>query len=119
MPEVAAAVVAHDLQSESVRRPAQCGRVDPGRVAHLLEGRRLEHVAGVAEQEPRKSPEVCQRRPELPGGSHRPGIVLGLSGVTAVSAGQTFTAALKSDGTLDSITKEWLSDKASAPVLQP
>ena len=28
-------------------------------------------------------------------------------------------AALKSDGTLDSITKEWLSDKASAPVLQP
>lgn len=28
-------------------------------------------------------------------------------------------AALKSDGTLDSITKEWLSDKANAPVLQP
>jgi polar amino acid transport system substrate-binding protein len=28
-------------------------------------------------------------------------------------------AALKSDGTLDAITKEWLSDKASAPVLQP
>jgi polar amino acid transport system substrate-binding protein len=28
-------------------------------------------------------------------------------------------AALKSDGTLDSITKEWLSDKASAPVIQP
>ncbi len=28
-------------------------------------------------------------------------------------------AAMKSDGTLDSITKEWLSDKASAPVLQP
>jgi len=27
--------------------------------------------------------------------------------------------ALKSDGTLDAITKEWLSDKASAPVLQP
>jgi polar amino acid transport system substrate-binding protein len=28
-------------------------------------------------------------------------------------------AALKSDGTLDSITKEWLADKASAPVIQP
>jgi polar amino acid transport system substrate-binding protein len=28
-------------------------------------------------------------------------------------------AALKSDGSLDSITKEWLSDKASAPVFQP
>jgi len=28
-------------------------------------------------------------------------------------------AALKSDGSLDAITKEWLSDKASAPVLQP
>jgi polar amino acid transport system substrate-binding protein len=28
-------------------------------------------------------------------------------------------AALKSDGTLDAITKEWLSDKASAPVIAP
>ena len=28
-------------------------------------------------------------------------------------------AAIKADGTLDSITKEWLSDKASAPVFQP
>jgi polar amino acid transport system substrate-binding protein len=28
-------------------------------------------------------------------------------------------AAMKSDGSLDSITKEWLSDKASAPVFQP
>jgi polar amino acid transport system substrate-binding protein len=28
-------------------------------------------------------------------------------------------AALKADGTLDAITKEWLSDKASAPVIQP
>jgi polar amino acid transport system substrate-binding protein len=28
-------------------------------------------------------------------------------------------AALKSDGSLDSITKEWLADKASAPVIQP
>jgi len=28
-------------------------------------------------------------------------------------------AALKADGTLDSITKEWLADKASAPVFQP
>ncbi len=28
-------------------------------------------------------------------------------------------AALKSDGTLDQITKEWLADKANAPVLQP
>jgi polar amino acid transport system substrate-binding protein len=27
--------------------------------------------------------------------------------------------AMKSDGSLDAITKEWLSDKASAPVLQP
>ena len=28
-------------------------------------------------------------------------------------------ATMKSDGTLDAITKEWLSDKASAPVLEP
>ena len=28
-------------------------------------------------------------------------------------------AALQSDGRLDAITKEWLSDKANAPVLQP
>ena len=28
-------------------------------------------------------------------------------------------AAMKADGTLDQITKEWLSDKASAPVFQP
>jgi polar amino acid transport system substrate-binding protein len=28
-------------------------------------------------------------------------------------------ATMTSDGTLDAITKEWLSDKASAPVLQP
>ena len=31
----------------------------------------------------------------------------------------TAIAALKADGTLASITKEWLSDKASAPVFQP
>jgi polar amino acid transport system substrate-binding protein len=31
----------------------------------------------------------------------------------------TAIAALKSDGSLDAITKEWLSDKASAPVIQP
>jgi polar amino acid transport system substrate-binding protein len=28
-------------------------------------------------------------------------------------------AAMQSDGTLDAITQEWLSDKANAPVLQP
>ena len=28
-------------------------------------------------------------------------------------------AAMKSDGSLDTITKEWLSDKASAPVIAP
>jgi polar amino acid transport system substrate-binding protein len=28
-------------------------------------------------------------------------------------------AAMKSDGTLEAITKDWLSDKASAPVIQP
>jgi polar amino acid transport system substrate-binding protein len=31
----------------------------------------------------------------------------------------TAIGALKSDGSLDAITKEWLSDKASAPVIQP
>jgi polar amino acid transport system substrate-binding protein len=31
----------------------------------------------------------------------------------------TAIAALKTDGTLDAITKEWLSDKANAPVLTP
>jgi len=31
----------------------------------------------------------------------------------------TAIGGLKADGTLDAITKEWLSDKASAPVLQP
>jgi ABC-type amino acid transport substrate-binding protein len=28
-------------------------------------------------------------------------------------------ATMKSDGSLDAITQEWLSDKASAPVIQP
>jgi polar amino acid transport system substrate-binding protein len=28
-------------------------------------------------------------------------------------------AAMKADGTLDAITKEWMSDKANAPVIQP
>jgi polar amino acid transport system substrate-binding protein len=28
-------------------------------------------------------------------------------------------AAMKADGSLDAITKEWLADKANAPVLQP
>jgi len=28
-------------------------------------------------------------------------------------------AAMQSDGTLDAITQEWLSDKADAPVFQP
>ena len=28
-------------------------------------------------------------------------------------------AALKADGTLEQITKEWLADKANAPVLEP
>ena len=28
-------------------------------------------------------------------------------------------AAMKSDGSLDAITKEWMSDKANAPVIQP
>jgi polar amino acid transport system substrate-binding protein len=31
----------------------------------------------------------------------------------------TAIATMKSDGSLDAITKEWLSDKASAPVIQP
>jgi len=31
----------------------------------------------------------------------------------------TAIASLKTDGKLDAITKEWLSDKASAPVFQP
>ena len=31
----------------------------------------------------------------------------------------TAIAAMKSDGSLDAITKEWLSDKASAPILAP
>jgi polar amino acid transport system substrate-binding protein len=31
----------------------------------------------------------------------------------------TALAALKTDGTLDQITKTWLSDKANAPILQP
>ena len=31
----------------------------------------------------------------------------------------TAIAALKSDGTLDAITKEWLADKANAPVFTP
>jgi polar amino acid transport system substrate-binding protein len=38
---------------------------------------------------------------------------------TLTACVNTAIAALKADGTLDAITKEWLSDKASAPVLQP
>lgn len=40
-------------------------------------------------------------------------------GSPLTSCVNTAIAALKADGTLDSITKEWLSDKASAPVLAP
>jgi polar amino acid transport system substrate-binding protein len=45
-------------------------------------------------------------------------VVLG-KGSKLTSCVNQAIAALKSDGTLDAITKEWLSDKASAPVLQP
>jgi polar amino acid transport system substrate-binding protein len=31
----------------------------------------------------------------------------------------TAIAALKADGTLDALTKQWLSDKANAPVFTP
>jgi polar amino acid transport system substrate-binding protein len=40
-------------------------------------------------------------------------------GSTLTSCVNAAIAVLKSDGTLDAITKEWLSDKASAPVLTP
>ena len=40
-------------------------------------------------------------------------------GSTLTSCVNEAIAALKSDGTLDAITKEWLSDKANAPVFQP
>jgi polar amino acid transport system substrate-binding protein len=40
-------------------------------------------------------------------------------GSALTSCVNTAIATMKSDGTLDAITKEWLSDKASAPVLQP
>jgi polar amino acid transport system substrate-binding protein len=40
-------------------------------------------------------------------------------GSTLTACVNTAIAAMKSDGSLDAITKEWLSDKASAPVLQP
>jgi polar amino acid transport system substrate-binding protein len=39
------------------------------------------------------------------------------NGLTACVNGAL--AAMKADGSLDAITKEWMSDKASAPVLQP
>lgn len=45
-------------------------------------------------------------------------VVLG-KGSKLTSCVNQAIAGLKSDGTLDAITKEWLSDKASAPVLQP
>jgi polar amino acid transport system substrate-binding protein len=45
-------------------------------------------------------------------------VVLG-KGSPLTSCVNTAIAAMKSDGSLDAITKEWLSDKASAPVLQP
>ncbi|HXI46022.1 MAG TPA: transporter substrate-binding domain-containing protein [Candidatus Acidoferrales bacterium] len=40
-------------------------------------------------------------------------------GSSLTSCVNTAIAAMKADGSLDAITKEWLSDKASAPVLQP
>jgi polar amino acid transport system substrate-binding protein len=45
-------------------------------------------------------------------------VVLG-KGSPLTSCVNEAIAAMKADGTLDAITKEWLSDKASAPVLQP
>ena len=40
-------------------------------------------------------------------------------GSTLTSCVNAAIGAMKSDGSLDAITKEWLSDKASAPILQP
>ncbi len=40
-------------------------------------------------------------------------------GSALTSCVNTAIAALKSSGTLDQITKEWLSDKANAPIFQP
>jgi polar amino acid transport system substrate-binding protein len=40
-------------------------------------------------------------------------------GSTLTACVNSAIAAMKVDGSLDAITKEWLSDKASAPVLQP
>ncbi len=45
-------------------------------------------------------------------------LVLGKGSALTTCVNQAI-AALKADGTLDQITKEWLSDKASAPILQP
>jgi len=45
-------------------------------------------------------------------------IVLGKGSPLTTCVNQAL-GAMKSDGTLDQITKEWLSDKANAPVLQP
>ena len=42
----------------------------PAGHGHLLQRRRGQHVAGVAEQEGGEPAEVGQRRPELPGGGH-------------------------------------------------
>ena len=40
-------------------------------------------------------------------------------GSPLIACVNTAIASLKTDGKLDAITKEWLSDKASAPVFQP
>jgi len=45
-------------------------------------------------------------------------LVLGKDSALTTCVNQAL-AALTADGTLDQITKEWLSDKASAPVFQP
>ena len=63
---------------EPVGGPDRGGGVDAGGDRHLLEGRRRQHVTGVAEQERREPAEVGDRRPELPGGGHHARVVLGL-----------------------------------------
>ena len=80
VPRIPAPVDVPDLPAEAVPgQPRLAGQVvDRLDDAHLLEGVLREDVAGVAGEEGRPAGEVVHRRPQLPRGRHRAGVVLRL-----------------------------------------
>ena len=80
MPDEPLPVDVPDLQAEPVGTRPRSARivVDNERLAHLREGVGGQHITGVAGEERRPIAQVGDRRPQLPRGCHRAGVVLRL-----------------------------------------